>query len=62
MDLEVSMNEQQLAILCEIAKTKLKIETLETRHSDSLDFHDCAVWNILDALKAAFEAGRNYKG
>ena len=56
------MKEDQTAILCEIARSKLKIETLETRHSDSLDFHDCAVWNIRDALKAAFEAGQAYKG
>ena len=62
MDLEVRMNEDQTAVLSEIAKSTLKIETLETRNSDSLDFYDCAVWNIRDALKAAFDAGRDYKG
>ena len=33
------------------------IETLETRNSDGLDFHDVAVWAIRDALAAAYEAG-----
>ena len=40
-----------------IAQTHLSIETLETRHRDSLDFHDTAVWCIRDALEAAFKAG-----
>ena len=34
------------------------IETLETRNSDGLDFHDVAVWAIRDALEAAFAAGQ----
>lgn len=41
-----------------IAKQVLAIEHLEARHSDSLDFHDLAVWDIEEALKAAYEAGR----
>lgn len=41
-----------------IAQCHLNIETLETRKSDGLDFHDVAVWCIKDALDAAFEAGR----
>jgi hypothetical protein len=41
-----------------IAQRHLNIETLETRKSDGLDFHDVAVWSIKDALEAAFEAGR----
>ena len=40
-----------------IAQTHLHIETLETRHRDSLDFHDVGVWCVRDALQAAFEAG-----
>lgn len=40
-----------------IAQKHLFIETLETRHSDRLDFHDVAVWNVRDALEAAFKAG-----
>lgn len=50
---------QQLdSILTLIAQEHLDIYTLETRHSDSLDFHDIAVWRIKDALQAAFNAGQ----
>ena len=44
-------------ILTLIAQQHLHMETLETRHSDGLDFHDLAVWSIRDALEAAFKAG-----
>ena len=44
-------------ILTLIAQKHLGIETLETRKSDSLDFHDVAVWCLRDALEAAFNAG-----
>ena len=36
----------------------LFIETLETRNSDRLDFHDVSVWAVKAALQAAFEAGQ----
>lgn len=45
------------ALLMEIAERHLFLETLETRNSDSLDFHDASVWAIRSALEAAFEAG-----
>lgn len=44
-------------LLTQIAQNKMGIETLETRKSDSLDFHDVAVWCLRDALEAAFNAG-----
>ena len=44
--------------LAEIAAKHLFLETLETRNSDSVDFHDMAVWSIKAALEAAYEAGR----
>jgi hypothetical protein len=44
-------------LLTQIAQQHLRIETLETRKSDSLDFHDLAVWCLRDALEAAFNAG-----
>ena len=49
---------QKDQILAQIAKDELHLETLETRKSDSLDFHDCAVWCIKAALEAAYEAGK----
>lgn len=44
-------------LLTQIAQQHIHIETLETRKSDSLDFHDVAVWCLRDALEAAFNAG-----
>jgi len=41
-----------------IAREILDLETLETRRMDSLDFHELAVWEIREALEAAFNAGR----
>ena len=41
-----------------IATDHLFIETLETQHSDRLDFHDVSVWAVKAALQAAFEAGQ----
>jgi hypothetical protein len=45
------------ALLAEIAMKHFFIETVETRNSDSLDFHDVAVWAIRSALEAAYAAG-----
>ena len=45
-------------LLTQIAQQHLRIETLETRNSDSLDFHDVGVWCVRDALEAAFKAGQ----
>jgi hypothetical protein len=47
------------ALLLEIAlKHFPNIETLETRNSDGLDFHDVSIWSIHDALAAAYAAGQ----
>ena len=42
----------------QIALNHLFIETLETRDSDRLDFHEVSVWGVKSALMAAYEAGR----
>lgn len=42
-----------------IARDGLGIPTMSTRHSDALDFHDLAVWNIRTTLSRAYHAGRN---
>ena len=44
-------------ILTQISQKTLSINTLETRNMDNLDFHEVAVWQIKDALRAAFVAG-----
>lgn len=46
------------ALLTEIAKEELQVETLEKRGSDNLDFYDVSVWGIKRALERAYEAGR----
>jgi hypothetical protein len=51
------MNTSIEQIFTLIAQKHLSIETLETRHADRLDFHDVAVWNLREALQAAFMAG-----
>ena len=46
------------ALLLEIAAKHFhSIESLETRNSDRLDFHDVAVWAIRAALVEAYAAG-----
>jgi hypothetical protein len=49
------------AVLAKIASDFLGLETLEPRHSDRLDFHELSVISLKKALKAAFEAGKNYR-
>jgi hypothetical protein len=41
----------------QIALNHLFVDTLETRNSDRLDFHEVSVWGIKTALQAAFDAG-----
>ena len=41
-----------------IAQQMLNIEILEERGLDDLDFHDCHVTAIRDALAFAFETGK----
>jgi len=40
-----------------IAQTHLGVGTLETRNSDSLDFHDVSVWGLRMALESAYNLG-----
>lgn len=49
---------QQLdQLLAQIALEHLFIDTLATRNSDRLDFHDVSVWGVKSALMAAYQAG-----
>ena len=49
---------QQLdLLLARLALDHLFIETLATRNSDRLDFHDVSVWGVKSALVAAYQAG-----
>ena len=54
-DGEVAVNQK----LAEIARQALRIPTLESRRSDRLDFHEVGVGQVLDALRLAYQAGRD---
>ena len=45
------------ALLTDIARMHLCVDTLVTRNSDSLDFHKVSVWNIESALREAYHQG-----
>jgi len=47
------------ALILGIAQRRFRLETLETRNRDRLDFHDVAVWALRAALEDAFDAGRS---
>ena len=58
-----SLSPDEIELLLEsIALDHLFIETLQTRHRDSLDFHDVSVWGVKSALQAAFDAGLHAAG
>jgi len=46
------------SLLEQIALDHFFVETLKTRHSDRLDFHEISVWAMESALQAAFAAGQ----
>jgi len=45
------------ALVGELARKHLHIETLEERKRDCLDFHNVSVWGVQAALEAAYAAG-----
>ena len=51
-------NKDMKETIDKIAKWELDINTLETRNSDDLDFHDISVWQLKKALEEAFNSGR----
>lgn len=56
------MTKTEIKHLIEIAKKNRLIpeerEDMKAKNSDSLDFTDCAVWNIEAALIEAYEMGK----
>lgn len=48
-------------VFAAIAAKHLRIETLEERKSDRLDFHEVSVWGVKAALEAAYAAGKAAK-
>jgi len=58
-NMDYSPSSTEMALLTKIAKRHLHIDTLVTRHSDRLDFHDVSAAGVVDALYAAYLAGVN---
>ena len=56
------MLDREIRHIVEIAKRHYLIaegrEDLKAKNSDSMDFTDCAVWNIEAALIEAYEMGK----
>jgi hypothetical protein len=46
------------AKVLEIARRLLRLETLEARNMDGLDFSEQGVWCLKEALEAAYAAGK----
>lgn len=44
--------------IAEVAEKHLKVQCLETRHRDDLDFPIVTVWELKAALEAAYLAGQ----
>jgi hypothetical protein len=53
----MKIDEATMAVLKEQACIILSLETLETRNSDRLDFHDTPVWSIIELLEMAYLQG-----
>jgi hypothetical protein len=51
------IDEATMAVLKEQACTILGLETLETRNSDRLDFHDTPVWSVIELIEMAYLQG-----
>jgi hypothetical protein len=54
--MQQTASDQPDLLFAAIARRYLGIPTLETRRSDSLHFHDVAVWQLKAALRAAYDA------
>ena len=54
----IKLPPKKLKLLERIALEFTDVPTLQSRHMDSLDFHDVAVWGLLRALNEAYEAGK----
>lgn len=57
-----SLTDAEYSLIAEIARRKLPTlggrTSLEPMHSDELDFVEVSVWNLEDALAAAYQAGK----
>lgn len=52
-----STKNRRMAAAAEAIRKRLRLETLETRGREALDFHDIPVAAIHDVIQIAFDAG-----
>jgi hypothetical protein len=58
---DMNRTQRETEILA-IANRLLGLKTLEPRHSHDLDFYDHCVWQVREALEAAYDAGYRAAG
>jgi hypothetical protein len=56
---ENELTGEQQRLMAGIARRRFGVATLSSRNRDELDFYSVAVWSIRDALREAYEAGRD---
>ena len=54
---KTTSRQRRLAQAEEAVRQRLGLDTLETRNSDRLDFHDLSVASIREAIRIAFNEG-----
>ncbi|RUS67769.1 hypothetical protein CUZ56_00246 [Saezia sanguinis] len=54
-----SVSADQDKTILQIAKKYFRVETLESRGLDGLDFYEVPVWSIQSALTDAYNAGQD---
>ncbi len=57
MTTTTSPADEARAAMLRAACFALRLDTLDARHSDRMDFHEVAVWTLKAVLESAYEAG-----
>ena len=60
--LDTALTTKEKADLADMACKRLYLDTLEEQKSDSLDFHEVAVWQIEDLIQRAYVMGLQAAG
>ena len=50
-------HDERMKAFTQIAYNCFRMETLTVRKSDSLDFKEVAVWDVVNALQTAYDLG-----
>ena len=58
MATQKALTKKETAALAAMACERLGLDTLQEQKSDSLDFHELAVWQLEDIIQRAYNMGR----